>query len=180
MSVSIVNQLLGVLTLLGGVVVISLIFVVFFPHNSLSTLIQSYINRYSIHLSLAISAIAMTGSLFYSEIAGYEPCKLCWYQRIFMYPLVFLLAFALYRKDKTIVPYALLMSFLGGMIAFYHYMLQIGVAPELPCSAVGASISCSKQFVLQWGYISIPVMALTAFSMISLFLYVGVQTRNKK
>ena len=106
---------------------------------------------------------ATLGRLFYSEIAGYEPCKLCWFQRIFLYPQTILLGIALWKKDPGIARYIFALSVIGAVIAGYHYLLQIGVAPELPCAAVGYSVSCSQRFVLQFGYITIPLMAFTAF-----------------
>ena len=117
--------------------------------------------------ALIVALIATSGSLFYSEIAGYEPCKLCWFQRIFMYPQVLLLGLALWKKEgKQIAPYSVLLSSIGALIAGYHYLLQLDLVPSLPCSAVGYSVSCSQRFVMQFGYITIPLMAFTAFLLI--------------
>ena len=115
-----------------------------------------------------VSLGATVGSLFLSEIAQFEPCKLCWFQRIFMYPQVFLLGIALWKKDLGIYTYSIALSAIGAIIAGYHYLLQIGVAPALPCSAVGYSADCSQRFILQFGYITIPLMAFSAFLLILL------------
>jgi disulfide bond formation protein DsbB len=90
-----------------------------------------------------------------------------------MYPQAVLLGLALWKKDKGIALYSLALSIVGSAIAGYHYLLQRGVVPELPCAAVGISESCSQRFVMTFGYITIPLMAFTAFllliaSMISL------------
>lgn len=116
----------------------------------------------------AIALIATLGSLFYSEIAGYNPCTFCWYQRIFMYPQIVLLGLAFWIKDQKIYWYSLGLSIIGFLLAFYHYLLQLGVVQSSSCSAVGYSESCSKVFVLQFGYITIPLMAVTAFAMMIL------------
>jgi disulfide bond formation protein DsbB len=175
-----VNQILGISTLLGGILVLLILGSLVSKDHSVSHKLHTFIAQHAILLSFCIASISMLGSLFYSEIVGYDPCKLCWYQRIFMYPQVFLLGYAYRTQDKKVIPYALLLSLIGGSIALYHYLLQLGIAPELPCSAVGASISCSKQFVLQWGYISIPVMALTAFVLMSSFLIIGLRKGPSK
>lgn len=125
--------------------------------------------KWGLGLAGLVALIATSGSLYMSEIAGLEPCKLCWLQRVSMYPLVWLLGLAVYKKKKgkEIVDYVLGMSVVGGIIAGYHYMLQNGWVNEgVSCGVVGYSVSCAKRFVLRFGYVSIPMMALTAFGMI--------------
>ncbi len=130
---------------------------------------------------LTVSLTAVLGSLFFSEIVGYEPCKLCWWQRIFMYPLPLLSFIALIRKKDNLTPYLLPMSLIGAAIAGYHYFLQVGNLYNLPvdkfapCSAVGYSASCVTSFFLKFGYITIPMMSLVAFALISLILAVSLR-----
>lgn len=119
-------------------------------------------------LALLTAIIATLGSLAYSEILGYAPCKMCWYQRIFMYPQVILLGLALWRKEWNIYFYSIVFSTIGGILALNHYILQTTGSSILPCSAVGYSVSCSKVFVMHFGYITIPFMALTAFALMIL------------
>lgn len=128
------------------------------------------IGKYGLLFSFIVAATATLGSLFYSEIAGFEPCKLCWFQRIFMYPQSILLGMAFWKKDKNIVNYGIVLSGLGALIALYHYLLQLGLVPSIDCSAIGYSVSCSQRFVMNFGYITIPMMSLTAFLMIFFFL----------
>jgi len=106
----------------------------------------------------------------YSELVGYTPCELCWFQRILMYPQVAILGLALLKKDRNVYVYSIALSIIGVLIASYHYILQIGAAPALTCSSVGAAVSCAQKPFLQFGYITIPMMSLTAFSMILLFM----------
>ncbi len=162
---SAVNQLLGILTILANAGVILIIVEALFP--GAFPWLRRLVHMHAVKLAFIVVLVATLGSLTYSDIIGYEPCKLCWFQRIFMYPQVFLLGTALIKKEKIIVDYSLVLSALGGLIAGYHYLLQLGIAPALPCSAVGYSVSCSKQFVLQFGFISIPYMALSAFALIA-------------
>ncbi|MBI4250324.1 disulfide bond formation protein B [Candidatus Uhrbacteria bacterium] len=115
-----------------------------------------------------IALIAMLGSLFYSEIAGYEPCKLCWLQRIFMYPQTILMALAIAWRTGVIANACGVLSGIGAFIAGYHYLLQVGVVKGVECGAVGYSVACSKVFVMNYGYITIPLMAFSAFILIFL------------
>ncbi|MDO8655140.1 MAG: disulfide oxidoreductase [bacterium] len=164
--VSVINKMLGILTVTGQIVVIGgIVLFVVRRRNMLR-----FFGQHALVFSFAVALVATLGSLFYSEIAGYEPCKLCWLQRIFIYPQVLLLGMALWKKDRGIADYSIVLSAVGAVIAGYHYLLQLGVAPSLPCAAVGYSVSCAQRFVMQFGYITIPLMAFTAFIMILLFM----------
>ena len=77
------------------------------------------------------------------------------------------------KRDYKMADYSIVLSIIGAVLAGYHYLLQIGVAPALPCSAVGYSASCSQRFVLQYGYITITMMALSVFVLIALLMVVG-------
>ena len=153
-----INYILSSLTVLAQIVILFLFYLYFFSQKGL----RFFKNNYLV-LAFTVALTATSGSLFYSEIAGYEPCKLCWFQRIFMYPQVFILGLALYKKENLVAPYSLLLSLIGAAIALYHYLLQLNIAPSLPCSAVGYSVACSKIFVMNFGYITIPFMAFSAF-----------------
>ncbi len=123
-------------------------------------------------LAFLIALTAMSGSLFYSEVAKFTPCLLCWWQRIFMYPQVLLIAVGIIKNDKDITDYSMAMSSVGGLIALYHYYIQLGGNKFIPCSTVGYSVSCSQRFSLEFGYITIPMMALSAFIAIFLLMWI--------
>ncbi len=113
----------------------------------------------------AASFTAMLGSLYFSEIAGYEPCELCWYQRIFMYPLAFLLGIAVARKETSAAVYSLVLSGIGGFISLYHYGIQkIGFLSDT-APACGR-VPCTGMYINWFGFITIPFLALTAFAII--------------
>lgn len=137
-----------------------------------------YIGRNGLWLAWIVAALAMGGSLLYSDVIGLEPCLLCWYQRILMYPQVILLAIAQFLKDARIVLYSLPMVLIGAAISTYHYTLQLGVNPYAPCEAVGYSVSCSDRFILNYGYITIPMMALTAFLLIAILLFLHARVNH--
>jgi len=117
--------------------------------------------------SFFVALFAMSGSLFFSEIAHFVPCKLCWYQRICMYPQVLLLGIANLKNDWGIKRYVLPLSIVGAVIAAYHYLLQMSPIP-LPCS--DEIVSCAAKQVGYFGYITIPLMSFTAFALIILFM----------
>ncbi|MBA4535607.1 disulfide bond formation protein B [Bacillus aquiflavi] len=116
----------------------------------------------------AVSVIAMFGSLYFSEILQYEPCELCWYQRILMYPLVLLLGIAVIKKDDKIASYSLWMSGIGGLISLYHYLIQ--KVPFFADRALSCGrIPCTGQYINWLGFITIPFLALVAFIIIFIF-----------
>lgn len=164
-----INQLLSFLTVGGQVLLVLFILSYLLPSKTRKPL-TNFLVKNALVFAFLVALIATLGSLFYSEIAHYEPCKLCWFQRIFMYPQAILLAIAWHKKDTKFSDYSLHLSVIGAVIAGYHYLLQLSLVPSLPCSAVGYSVSCSQRFVLEFGYITIPLMAFTAFLLTILFM----------
>ncbi|MBP9773699.1 MAG: disulfide bond formation protein B [Candidatus Peribacteraceae bacterium] len=147
-----------------------------------SNKIIRWIDRHALLLMLIIAVIATVGSLFLSDIAGWTPCKDCWYQRIFMYPQVVLLAIALWRRDRGIVVSILVLSLIGILfsIEHYHEQLQLIWNPEAvaaPCDESG--VSCAKTPTLRLGYITIPMMAMSAFALNILGSLVILMHRKK-
>ncbi|MFB6226526.1 MAG: disulfide bond formation protein B [Candidatus Paceibacteria bacterium] len=181
MLVDIVDNGLAILTILGDIfVVFSVLLWVF---SSKSKQAKEWLNKLFrpideklIFSALIVSIMATAGSLFYSEIAGYDPCKLCWLQRIFMYPQVILLAIAYKKSDIKFSTYSLSLSVPGLAIAVYHYIIQFFQTKIVPCSTVGYSVSCSEHFTLSYGYITIPMMAATAFMLMIVFM---IRLRSK-
>ena len=114
---------------------------------------------------------ATLGSLFFSFVMDLPPCSLCWYQRIFMFPLVLVLSMGLIPFDPKVVRYALPLSLAGTGIAVYHVLLQAGVIPEsaAPCSQ---GVSCADVDLLVLGFASIPVLSLIAFGTVTALLLI--------
>ncbi len=110
--------------------------------------------------------LATTGSLFYSEVMGYIPCELCWYQRILMYPLVIIYGVALFKKDVKMSFAGLFLSGIGMFVSTYHYLVQkVSAFQELGGSCTGG-IPCNAIYVNYFGFITIPFMAGAAFIII--------------
>ena len=105
------------------------------------------------------------GSLFFSEVMEFAPCVLCWYQRIFLYPMVITLGIGLFPLDINAIKYSLPLAIVGWLFALYHNLLYYGLIPESiqPCRA---GVSCSEVYIELFGFLSIPLLSLIAFSII--------------
>ena len=121
----------------------------------------------TLELATLIAIGATFGSLYFSEVRNFVPCEYCWYQRIAMYPLALILLIASVRRDKNIIPYALTLSLAGFGISAYHYQLQL--FPE-QSSSCGLDASCTYRWIEVFGFVTIPLLALTSFAFISMLL----------
>lgn len=127
--------------------------------------------------AFALAAIAMSGSLYFSEVANYIPCTLCWYQRIAMYPLVVLFGIAAVRRDRGIAPYGLVLSAVGAVIAVYH--LQLTWFPE-QASFCKQGALCEVEWFKIWGFSTIPYLSLVAFAGIGALSLLSVWTERRE
>jgi disulfide bond formation protein DsbB len=120
-------------------------------------------------LAFLQAVVAMTGSLYFSEVMHLVPCVLCWYQRITMYPLVLITLVGLLRKDAKIYQYVLPLSITGFLIASYHVLLYYGILPEsiAPCQA---GISCTTRTIEWFSFVTIPLLSWTAHLVISVLM----------
>lgn len=125
----------------------------------------------AVGLAFVVAALATAGSLYFSEVAGFEPCRLCWYQRIAMYPLVVLLGLAAFRRDTRIGSYVIPLALIGAAISLYHVALEW--VPALDTGACGLGPSCGVVWFRVFGVISLPTMALVAFALVATLLAVA-------
>lgn len=109
-----------------------------------------------------VSVIATLGSLYFSEIRQFVPCELCWYQRIFMYPIALILGIAVVKKDYKGALYSTVFSGIGMFVSLYHYFIQKvpAFANQVPACGI---VPCTGQYINWLGFITIPFLALTAF-----------------
>ena len=122
-----------------------------------------------IFFSFLISLIATLGSLFFSEIMNFVPCSLCWYQRIFMYPLVFIFLINLLYPDDKVFKYSFHLVIIGLFISIYHNLLILKIIPETlsPCIS---GVPCSVDYLNYFGFITIPLLSFIAFLTIFILL----------
>jgi disulfide bond formation protein DsbB len=122
--------------------------------------IASWVGKHSIPLGFIVALSSILGSLFYSELVGYAPCVLCWWQRVLLYPQVVLFGVALWKRKNDVFLYSVPLVLISSIISLYHEYVYMGGKSILPCTALGGA--CSKIYVLEFGYITIPMMSLTA------------------
>ena len=177
MSVLAVTTFLAILVITALVAVLLTVLLVALDRSRLlpgtMDAARSVIGPAALWLAAAVALVSMSGSLYLSEVAGFEPCALCWYQRIAMYPLVVLLGIAAVRGDIGIRRYVGPIAAVGAAISIYH----IGVErlPGLPTGSCSLDAPCDLIWVERFGVITIPVMALAGFLAILtlLFAYAG-------
>ncbi|PFP29559.1 disulfide bond formation protein B [Bacillus sp. AFS073361] len=132
----------------------------------------------SLLLAWIAAIIATLGSLYFSEVMHFIPCTLCWYQRIFMYPLAIILGVAVYRNDQGIYKYALPLSIIGLLIAGYHTLLQkIPYLQQFEMCTTG--VPCSKDYINWLGFVTIPLLALIAFMVITICLIIISRSKEE-
>lgn len=134
----------------------------------------------AIWLAWIVALVATVGSLIYSEVIHFEPCRLCWFQRIAMYPLSIILLVGAIRREFQVKYYALPLSLIGLVISVYHVIIQN--VPGLESGACDPSAPCSAKYVDVFDFVSIPVMALAGFIVISVLigLYVNENSIQEK
>lgn len=119
-------------------------------------------------IAFAIALAATLGSLFFSEYSDFIPCRLCWLQRIAMYPLVIILLVGAIRRDRAAVYYALPFPIIGLIIGGYHKYIEIHPEAESAGCKIGAP--CATKWIEEFGFVTIPVLALSAFAAILVLL----------
>lgn len=153
----------GALTLVAALVVRAIRPATRWPH-----VVVSSVGPVALGIAAAVAVVATLGSLYYSEIADFPPCRLCWFQRVGMYPLAPILVIAAFRRDALVRWYALPLAIGGAGVAVYHVLIER--FPSLESGACSATNPCSIIWVERFGYLTIPAMALSGFVLIALLL----------
>lgn len=161
-----ISTVFSLLTVGSQLLVLFLVYCLLAGHGKVTT----FFGKHAMVLGFIVSLSAVIASLLYSDVIGFEPCTLCWVQRIFIYPQAILFGMALWRKERVIVDYSLALSIVGGLIAAYHYYGQMFNTSALPCKAAGGVSPCAIRFFVEFGYITIPMMSLTTFMLLIAFM----------
>jgi disulfide bond formation protein DsbB len=143
-------------------------------NQKITTLFKKYHDTFP-YLIWGVSVLSMFGSLYFSEIMHLQPCKLCWWQRIFMYPIAFILSVAILRKDTKAYLTVLPLSSVGMVIAFYHTLLQANIIKEtlVNCTVDGA-VSCANAQINWFGFMTIPFMSFISFFVITSLCVISI------
>lgn len=145
--------------------------------NSWGRDVVNWLGRNALALAFAVSLLAIAGSLFYSELMGFEPCLLCWWQRIFLFPLAVIFGLALWKKNDSSFLYAGALALIAASIAAYHSYIQLGGTSLTTCTVLGSA--CREVYVLAFGYITIPFMSLTIALYILLLAWANKIYKNE-
>ena len=125
-----------------------------------------------------LAAVSTLGALFFGEVMQLPPCTLCWYQRIFMFPLALILPLGLFPLDRKVVRYGLALALPGTLVAVFHLLLVAGVIPESikPCTQ---GVPCSETVIEWFGFLTIPLLSAVAFASI-VALLVAAHSRSSQ
>ena len=169
--VEIINKILSIGTIFLQIVIIFiLINLTFFRKRNNPFLIT--LKNYTFILGFISALGAFALSLFYSNIVGFPPCELCWVQRIFLYPQLILFGMELYKRDRSIVDFSMVFAIFGSIVSMYHIYIENGGSSNLSCATLNTTnisqVSCATRYIYEFGYITMPVMALT----LSLFIII--------
>jgi len=164
----VVNRFLGSLALIALIVAVAAIVML------VTRRVPAWASDLALPLAATIATVTTLASLYYSEIAGYPPCTLCWYQRIAIYPQVVLLGVAAWRRDVTVWLPSTILASLGIMLSTWHVVIERNPALAGPCDP---SNPCTLKWVEEFGFLTIPAMALIAgISFIALTLLARAST----
>lgn len=174
MSVQSFENLFAVLALaaMAGAVVL-LVASLLRSRSALAASIVEPFAEAALPLAWLVAAVSMAGSLYFSEVAEFTPCTLCWYQRIAMYPLAIILGIATFRRDRAVKVYAVPLAAIGAAISLYHYLFEW--FPDLDAGACSVTIPCDFVWFRAFGFVSIPFMALSGFCFIIVSLLLRPQ-----
>jgi disulfide bond formation protein DsbB len=129
---------------------------------------------YELWLAFLVAAIATAGSLFFSQVADFVPCELCWFQRIAMYPLALLTLLMALANDHRAARYLLPIPVIGASVSLYHLLVENGVVEQTKACQISAPGGCATKWIDEFGYVTIPTLALTAFALTFVFLLFAV------
>lgn len=166
--ISQINDLLGVGGLFGIVAVLALTY-----DLKSKRLLTPYVQQWGMYTALAATLLGSVLTLIYSDVLGFVPCGLCWFERIMLYPQVLLIGTALWIHDKvSVLRYGIVLSSFGLLISLYHHYIQMGGTAFAKCPAAGAGADCAKRFFFEYNFMTFPFLAVILFAfLIMLYRY---------
>lgn len=127
---------------------------------------KTFVRSHGLLVALLATIVASGFTLVYSDVFGFVPCSLCWFQRMFLYPQIVLLLIGMYRKDAGVALYGIALSIIGAVVSLYQHAIQMGGSEFVACPVSGGD--CAQRIVFEFGYVTFPLMAFT------LFVFLGV------
>lgn len=130
-------------------------------------------------VAFVLTAGASLVTLYYSWVLGQLPCRLCWAQRVFLYPQAFIFLLAAWKRDLNVWLYSIALSAVGSIFALYQHYLQLGGTDFWPCPAVGGALDCAQRTLFEFGYITYPFMAFSLFVFLILLMLILKRSEQK-
>lgn len=143
------------------------------PRGEWQRNILAKIGSRGLAVGFVVSLLSVIISLIYSDVIGYAPCKLCWIQRIFLYPQVIILGLAIWKKTKDAGSYCLALSTVGAVVAAYQFYGQSFNSNILGACAADGGPSCTVRYFVEFGYVTIPLMSLTVFLLLIMLMFLN-------
>ena len=167
-TVELIASLLALVALVGALVLV-VMRVVATSSPEMAQLGRS-VQRIALWAAFAVAATATAGSLYFSEVEHFVPCRFCWFQRIFMYPLSIVLLVAAIRRDRAVKYTAGPIAGIGALISTYHVGLERGWFEE--SSSCDPKVPCSVPWFEQWGFFTLASMAFCGFLAILALVFI--------
>lgn len=171
------TKTLAVVTFIGNIATVVLL-IVWLIRRPIFVRFMRLLGSVALPVGFLLSAASTFGSLVYSEVVGFPACILCWIQRVFMYPQAIVYFLAVWRREQLIAPYGFALSVIGGGVALYQWvkdMIHVYTGYIVPCPAVSGLPSCDTIYINEFGYITIPMLALNAFILIGITMWAGIR-----
>lgn len=166
-------ELLNLLVATGGIVMLVAAVAILVDHVWCG---GAYVGKDLAPFALMTATLTATAgavlALYYSDVLGFVPCGLCWFQRIFLFPQAFIGAVALKVRDAVFAPlYGIVLSACGMVFALYQHYLQMGGSEGIPCPAAGAGADCAERILFEFGFMTFPLLSAITFAfLIALYL----------
>lgn len=175
-----INKILALGTILLQVIILLIILNLFFFRKTKNTFLL-LVKKNTFLLGFVVALGAFMFSLFYSNVVNFPPCELCWIQRIFLYPQLILFGMELYKKDRTIIDFSMVFAILGSLVSIYHIYVENGGTAGLACAEPSSGgVSCAVRYIYEFGYVTMPIMCLTAsLFIITILINYKYMTKNK-
>jgi len=158
-AVQLFSALLALACLAGGI--ITLLALALGGRPSWAETVLTQVRASGVWMMCLITSGAMFGSLYFSEVANFAPCKLCWYQRIAMYSTAIISFVAAFRRDNSVARYTIVLAPLGLIVSVYHYLLEW--FPSIETSVCSLDVPCTSIWFRELGFVTLCFMAGCAF-----------------
>lgn len=170
-TIELIQQYNFILALSGiGAIFLSIVLL----YDTLRTrYLTTIMKQYGLLIAFLVTTLSTILTLVYSEVFGFIPCGLCWFERIMLYPQVLILGTALYIKDRTIPYYGIVLSVFGFFISLYHHYIQMGGSEFVRCPTAGNGADCAKRFFFEFNFMTFPLLSAILFLFL-IVLYLSI------